>query len=89
MLEVIEKQKIEEAVFTFIDVETTGLSPRSARVCEVAAVSFLGAARVGTLSELVNPGGPIPAEVSRIHGITDGMVKDCPPFAKFAFPLHT
>lgn len=84
MLEVIEKQKIEEAVFTFIDVETTGLSPRAARVCEVAAVSFLGADRVGTLSELVNPGVPIPAEVSKIHGITDVMVKDSPSFGQVA-----
>lgn len=84
MLEVIEKKKIEEAVFTFIDVETTGLSPRAARVCEVAAVSFLGQDRVGTLAELVNPGSPIPAEVSRIHGITDEMVKDSPSFGAVA-----
>ena len=84
MLSVIEKLKIEEAVFTFVDVETTGLSPRAARVCEVAAVSFRGPDRVGTLAELVNPGTPIPAEVSRIHGITDAMVKDCPGFGGVA-----
>lgn len=78
------KMKIEEAVFTFIDVETTGLSPRSARVCEVAAISFRGADRVSTLAELVNPGMPIPPEVSRIHGITDDMVKDSPSFGGVA-----
>lgn len=77
-------QKIDDAVFTFIDVETTGLSPRSARVCEVAAVSFRGAQRVGTLSELVNPGAPIPPEVSRIHGITDAMVRNSPSFGGVA-----
>jgi len=86
-LEQIGGLKVEDAVFTFIDVETTGLSPKAARVCEVAAVSFRGSERAATLAELVNPGGPIPAEVSRIHGITDGMVKDCPPFAKFVWPL--
>ncbi len=84
MLELMEKLKLEEAVFTFVDVETTGLSPRSARVCEVAAISFRGAERVGTLAELVNPGMPIPPEVSRIHGITDSMVKDSPSFAGVA-----
>ncbi len=78
------EQKIDDAVFTFIDVETTGLSPRSARVCEVAAVSFRGAQRVGTLSELVNPGVPIPPEVSRIHGITDSMVRNSPSFGGVA-----
>jgi len=84
MLELTEKLNIEEAVFTFVDVETTGLSPRAARVCEVAAVSFRGTERVATLAELVNPGFPIPAEVSRIHGITDAMVKDSPSFAGVA-----
>lgn len=84
MLELTKKQCIEEALFTFVDVETTGLSPRAARVCEVAAVSFRGAERVETLAELVNPGMPIPPEVSRIHGITDAMVKDSPSFGGVA-----
>lgn len=84
MLEATDKLKLEEAVFTFIDVETTGLSPRAARVCEVAAISFRGMERVGTLAELINPGMPIPAEVSRIHGITDAMVKDSPGFSGVA-----
>jgi DNA polymerase-3 subunit epsilon len=75
---------IDEALFTFVDVETTGLSPRTARVCEVAAINFRGAERAGTLAELVNPGGPIPPEVSRIHGITDAMVKDSPSFGAVA-----
>ncbi len=76
----IGQSRIEEAVFTFIDVETTGLSPRTTRVCEVAAISFRGAERLGKLAELVNPGGPIPPEVSKIHGITDDMVKSSPSF---------
>jgi DNA polymerase-3 subunit alpha (Gram-positive type) len=75
---------MDQAVFTFIDVETTGLSPLAARVCEVAAVSFRGQDRVGTLSELINPAAPIPPEVSRIHGITDAMVKDSPSFGAVA-----
>ncbi len=84
MLESLEKLRIEDALFTFLDVETTGLSPRSARVCEVAAISFRGTERVGQLAELVNPGVPIPPEVSRVHGITDTMVKDSPAFGAVA-----
>lgn len=86
-MERIGAQKIEDAVFTFLDVETTGLSPRSNRVCELAAVSFRGAERVAAFSELINPGVPIPPEVSRIHGITDAMVKESASFAKFAWPF--
>lgn len=84
MNDTIVKLGIEEARFTFIDVETTGLSPRRARVCEVAAVSFRGSDRLGELAELVNPGCPIPAGCSRVHGITDGMVKDSPAFGAIA-----
>lgn len=84
MTNAIETSRIEEAVFTFLDVETTGLSPRTARVCEVAAISFRGPDRVSTLAELVNPGHPIPPEVSKIHGITDEMVKDSPSFGGVA-----
>ncbi len=80
----VADKRIEEAVFTFVDVETTGLSPRSARVCEVAAVSFRGQDRLETLAELVNPGLPIPPEVSRIHGITDAMVRNSPSFGGVA-----
>ena len=83
----ILKQRIEDAVFTFIDVETTGLSPRSARVCELAAISFRGRDRLGSMAELINPGMPIPPEVSRIHGITDAMVKDSPRFDRVVLKL--
>ena len=84
MTAAIEKIGIDEAVFTFLDVETTGLSPRAARVCEVAAINFRGAERLDTLAELVDPGLPIPPEVTRIHGITDAMVKGRPSFGGVA-----
>jgi len=84
MNDTIAKLGIEEARFTFIDVETTGLSPRRARVCEVAAVSFRGSDRLGELAALINPGCPIPAECSRVHGITDEMVRDSPVFGEIA-----
>jgi len=77
-------RSIDEAVFTFLDVETTGLSPRTSRVCEVALIAFQGNYRVGHFTSLVNPGLPIPPETSRIHGITDAMVKDSPAFPALA-----
>ena len=74
------RRSIDDAVFTFLDVETTGLSPRTSRVCELALIGFQGGSRVSQFSSLVNPGLPIPPETTKIHGITDAMVKDSPMF---------
>jgi len=68
--------------FTVFDVETTGLSPRSDRMVELAAVRI---DRDGTRSEfhtLLNPGRPIPAGATRIHHITDDMVAEAPHFPR-------
>jgi len=78
------ERSLDDAVFTFLDVETTGLSPSTSRVCELALIGFQGGARVSQFSSLVNPGLPIPPETTRIHGITDAMVKDSPPFHALA-----
>ncbi len=74
------RRSIDDSVFTFLDVETTGLSPRTSRICEVALIGFQGACRVSHFSSLVNPGLPIPPETTKIHGITDEMVRDSPAF---------
>ena len=87
MIEPILSRNIDEAVFNFIDVETTGLSPDSARVCEVALIGFKGAARLNNFSSLINPGMPIPATASRINGITDDMVRQSPAFGEVALKL--
>jgi DNA polymerase-3 subunit alpha (Gram-positive type) len=77
-------RSIDDAVFTFLDVETTGLSPQTSRVCEVALIAFQGTCRVSHFSSLVNPGLPIPPETTRIHGITDEMVRNSPAFPVLA-----
>lgn len=65
-----------DATFVAFDVETTGLWPAAARMVEMAAVRFrLGSDDVEPFAELIDPGSPIPREVTRIHGITDDMVR--------------
>lgn len=58
-----------------IDTETTGLNPRFARAVEI---TVLGVSGDVIFDSLVNPGISIPAEVSRIHGISDSDVADAP-----------
>jgi DNA polymerase III epsilon subunit family exonuclease len=66
--------------YAVIDVETTGFNPQVDRVVEMACAIVDGGRIVSTWSSLVNPRCPIPARVSRVHGIEDRHVIDAPPF---------
>jgi DNA polymerase III epsilon subunit family exonuclease len=69
------------------DVETTGLDAEIEEIVELGAVKFsfvnengrLWPIEIGSFSQLVNPGRPIPPVVSAINHIYDDMVKDAPP----------
>lgn len=65
----------------FYDTETTGLKPEKDRVIEIAAYDPV---TKQSFVKLVNPGFPIPSEVSAIHHITDEMVVGCPSFDQVA-----
>lgn len=70
-----------------LDTETTGLSKDNDHVLEVAIVWWRDDKE---FLQRFNPGRPIPPEVTKIHGITDEDVKDCPPFSAHAdFLAHT
>jgi DNA polymerase-3 subunit epsilon len=58
----------------FLDTETTGLD-RSDRLVEIGVVDDAGAV---VFQSLINPGMPIPPAASKVHGITDEMVRDAP-----------
>src|SRR5580658_9570325 len=64
--------------YAVVDVETTGFSPAADRVVEVACVLVDGSRVVDRWATLVNPGMPIPARATAIHGITDEMVAGAP-----------
>lgn len=64
--------------YCVIDVETTGLRPVVDRVVEIACALVDGDRLVERWSTLVNPGIPIPAQATAIHGITDRMVAAAP-----------
>jgi DNA polymerase III subunit epsilon len=66
------------------DLETTGADRLSDRIVEVAAVRFGPGGEVATFDRRVNPGVRIPRESTRVHGISDADVAQCPPFAGLA-----
>lgn len=60
----------------FLDTETSGLGPEG-RVVEITILSPEGQVR---FNSLVNPEVPIPATASAVHGITNDVVRDAPPW---------
>lgn len=71
-----------------LDTETTGLSPATDRIIQIACVELLHGVTLGKKkSWLLNPGMPIPEEATRVHGITDAMVADARIFTDIADDL--
>ena len=67
-----------------VDTETTGLNVRTDRILSAAGFR-LAAGTLGTspaFDRLIDPGRPIPASSSAIHGITDEMVRGAGGFAE-------
>jgi DNA polymerase-3 subunit epsilon len=76
------------SVFAVVDVETTGLSPRSNRLVEVAVVGIDAEGRaVDEYVTLLNPGRDVGP--TRIHGIRASDVEQAPAFGDIAGHLLT
>ncbi len=64
----------------FLDFEGTGTDPHNDRIVEICMLVSDG----DDLITRVNPGVPIPAEATAVHGITNDDVRDAPPFRRLA-----
>jgi len=62
------------------DLETTGTDVVKDRIVEIGAIKLMPDGQREAKRWLINPGIPIPAEVSAIHGIYDADVADQPRF---------
>ena len=78
-----ERLRLDRPLVVF-DLEATGLNKRTDRIVAIALVRYEPIGTTEQVSYLLNPGIPIPEEVTRIHGIADVDVKDAPTFAEMA-----
>ncbi len=81
-LEEVASELRGKTEFVSLDIETTGLSPKSARIIEIGAVRFNGSGRISQkLSKIVFPGSGYVHWGAHIHGITEAEVRRAPPIA--------
>ena len=64
--------------FVAFDIETTGLNAINDRMTEIGAVIFSGDTVKETFNTFVDPGMPIPDEITRLTGITQNDVAGAP-----------
>lgn len=80
MHEVFPERPASEVDFVAVDTETTGLRVTD-RPVEVGAVRIARGLVAGTFQSLMDPQGPVPAEATAVHGITDADLAGAPAVA--------
>ncbi|MBN2485658.1 MAG: GIY-YIG nuclease family protein [Bacteroidales bacterium] len=71
-------------MYAIVDIETTGGSPVSEKITEIAIYIFDGEKIVDEFISLVNPERKIPYYITQLTGITNTMVADAPRFYEIA-----
>lgn len=76
-------------LYAIVDVETTGTRPGVEAITEIGIVITDSKKILSSWSTLVNPGQPIPANISALTGITNEMVRQAPHFEQLAGEVYT
>lgn len=66
--------------FVVFDIETTGFSKEKCKIIEIGAVKVENGEVTERFSTFIDPGMPIPQEITELTGITDSMVRNAPSF---------
>jgi len=69
---------LHQVTFVVLDVETTGASPATCSLTEVAAARYRGGELLATYQTFVRPDERIPPAITALTGISDAMVADAP-----------
>jgi DNA polymerase III subunit epsilon len=65
---------LSKVTFVVTDTETTGTNAEKGRIIELGAVRVRGGEIVDRFSELINPGMAVPGYITRLTGISTGML---------------
>ncbi|PIS28476.1 hypothetical protein COT42_07915 [Candidatus Saganbacteria bacterium CG08_land_8_20_14_0_20_45_16] len=74
--------QLDSLQFVIFDLETTGLDPIKNEITEIGAFKIKGRELINMFSQLIKPQQPISAEITRLTGIDDELVKEAPPIDK-------
>jgi DNA polymerase-3 subunit alpha (Gram-positive type) len=64
--------------YVCVDVETTGLNPKSENIIEIGAVKVVDGQVVDTFQSFLKPRKPLEDRIVALTGITDEMLVDAP-----------
>lgn len=71
---------IKDLTLVVFDTETTGFSSTKDRIVEIGAIKIKNGEIVEERNWIINPQQSIPARATKVHGISNAMVKDKPTF---------
>ncbi|MFN4172303.1 MAG: exonuclease domain-containing protein [Pseudorhodobacter sp.] len=87
----VAEARLADLTYVVFDTETTGLLPAQGdEIVQLAAVRIVNGRRVEgeVFDTLVNPGRPIPASSTEVHGITGDMVREAPAMPDVGRAFH-
>ncbi len=84
------ESRLEDLTYVVFDTETTGLTPSTDEIVQIAAVRIVNGRRVRreVFDTLVDPQRPIPQSSTEVHGITADMVKGAPTITQAGKAFH-
>ncbi len=85
-----DETALRDLSYVVFDTETTGLDPARDAVVQIGAVRVVNGRVIAseTFEALAHPGRPIPPSSTRVHGISNEMVADAPPFTAVCARFH-
>lgn len=88
--EAFETRALSDLSFVVFDTETTGLLPHKDEIVQIGAVRVVKGRIVEgeQLDMLVDPGMPIPAASTKVHKISDPMVRGAPDIVQAGRVFH-
>jgi len=79
---------VQHRPLVFLDIETTGGSPKYSRITEIGALRVENNKIVGQYKQLINPEEHVPSFITKMTGISDAMLWDAPLFKGIADDLE-